>query len=117
MGHLIDYWYFHLPNYVLAALIWTLVGRFLLGLFVPPDWDNYIWRFFRAVTDPVLRLTRAITPSFMVEAFLPLVAVFWLVLARILLQAAVFPEARAFYLLVLHLMGLIPASWLPTSPD
>lgn len=116
MDHLIAYWYYHLPNYLLAVLIWTLLGRFLLGLFVPEDWDNYIWRFFRAVTDPVLRATRAITPSFMVEGLLPLVAVFWLVVLRILLQAAVFPEARAFYLLVLHLMGLIPASWLPAAP-
>jgi uncharacterized protein YggT (Ycf19 family) len=113
MGHLVEYWYYHLPNYALAAILWTMVGRFVLQFFVPPDWDNYIWRFFRRLTDPVLRLTRAVTPRFMVEPLLPLVAIFWLIVLRILLQAAVFPEARAFYLLLLHLLGLVPASWLP----
>ena len=28
------YWYFHLPNFVLAALMYTLLGRALLGLIV-----------------------------------------------------------------------------------
>lgn len=116
MQHLIDYWYFHVPNYILAALIWTLLGRFVLGFFVPPQWDNYIWQAFRRLTDPVLAVTRAITPSFMVEGLLPLVAVFWLIVLRILLQAAVFPEARAFYLLLLYMFGLLPASWLPGQP-
>lgn len=40
------YWYFHLPNFVLAALMYTLLGRALLGLSGQPDPDNYIWRFF-----------------------------------------------------------------------
>ena len=43
-------------DYLFAALIYTMLGRFVLGLFVPPEWDNYIWRFFRRVTDPVLAL-------------------------------------------------------------
>ncbi len=116
MNHLIDYWYYHVPNYLLAALLWTMVARFFLQFFVPPHWDNYIWRFFCRITDPVLRLTRLITPSFMVEGLLPLVAVFWLIVLRILLQIVVFPEARAFYLLLLHLLGLVPASWLPGAP-
>ena len=27
----LTYWYFHLPNFVLAALMYTLLGRVLLG--------------------------------------------------------------------------------------
>ena len=27
MVHLIEYWYYHLPNYLLAALLWTMVAR------------------------------------------------------------------------------------------
>ena len=37
-----SYWYFQVPNFVLAALVYTLLGRFVLGFFVPADWDNYI---------------------------------------------------------------------------
>jgi YggT family protein len=78
-----QYWYFHIPNYLLAALMYTMLGRFLLGLFVAPDWNNYIWRFFRRVTDPVLAVVAAITPRFMVPGLMPLVAVFWIIVLRV----------------------------------
>ena len=99
-------------DYLFAALIYTMLGRFVLGLFVPPEWDNYIWRFFRRVTDPVLAVTERLTPRFMVEAFLPLVAVWWLFVARILFNVAADPIYRANILIVLHLMGIVPQSWL-----
>ena len=56
---ILTYWYFHLPNFVLAALMYTLLGRALLGLIVEPDSQNYIWRFFCRFTDPVVRCGRA----------------------------------------------------------
>ena len=34
---LATYWYFHLPNFILAALMYTMLGRFLLGLIVDAD--------------------------------------------------------------------------------
>jgi uncharacterized protein YggT (Ycf19 family) len=77
------HWYYFVPQYVLAALMWTMAGRFLLGLFVPQDWGNYIWRFFRRLTDPVIAAVGRITPSFMIEPLLPLVALWWLLVLRI----------------------------------
>src|SRR5918994_7591875 len=77
------YWYFHLPNLVMAALMYTLIGRFILGMFVPPDWNNYIWRTFVWITDPVVGIVRFITP---LAIALPLVVVFgalWLMLLRV----------------------------------
>ncbi|GBD43695.1 hypothetical protein HRbin40_01174 [bacterium HR40] len=82
MDYFLTYWYFHLPNYVLAAVFWTMLGRFLLGLFVPLDWDNFIWRFFRLLTDPVLALIRPLTFGLVPEGLLPLVAAFGLVVVR-----------------------------------
>lgn len=48
--------------------------------------DNYIYRLFQIVTAPVVRLVRAITPRFILDAHVPLVAFFlllwlWLALA------------------------------------
>jgi uncharacterized protein YggT (Ycf19 family) len=80
---LLPFWYFHLPNYVLAALMYTLIGRFILGMMVAPDWNNYIWRTFVTVTDPVVKVVRFITPN---AIALPLVLVFgalWLMLLRV----------------------------------
>jgi uncharacterized protein YggT (Ycf19 family) len=99
-------------DYLFAALIYTMIGRFILGLFVPPNWQNYIWQFFRRVTDPVLALVGRITPSFMIEPLLPLVAVWWLLVVRVLFNIAADPIYRANILIVLHIFGLAPASWL-----
>lgn len=86
------YWYYQLPNYALSALFWTCLGRFLLGLFVPPNSTNYIWRGFRLLTDWAIDLVRPITPAFVLDGFLPLVAGFWILVARflfyVLMQAA-----------------------------
>jgi len=103
MGPFWDYWYFHVPNYVVAALIYTMLGRLVLGLFVPRDWNNYIWRFFRAVTDPVLDAVRVVTPGFVVDGLLPLVAVFWLFVIRL-----------AYWVLLFNL-GLAPPVEAPAS--
>jgi hypothetical protein len=54
----VAHWYYFLPQYALAVLMWTMAGRFLLGMFAPPDWDNYVWRFFRRLTDPVIAVVR-----------------------------------------------------------
>ena len=80
---LLAYWYFHLPNYLLAALGYTLLARFALGFFVAPDWNNYIWRFFRRVTDPCLAAAAYITPAQIgATPFLPIIAAFWTFLLR-----------------------------------
>jgi YggT family protein len=84
------YWYFHLPNYLLAALLYTLLGRFVLGFMVPPDSSNYIWRFFRKLTDPVVAATGFITPRFIGPFLLPLVGMFWLTVLRVGLLIALF---------------------------
>jgi YggT family protein len=82
-NQLLAYWYFHLPNYLLAALGYTLLARFALGFFVAPDWSNYIWRFFRRVTDPCLAAAAYITPRQLgATVFLPVIAAFWTFLLR-----------------------------------
>ena len=78
-----SFWYFHVPNYLAAALAYTMIARFGFSLFVPADWTNYIWRFFVRVTDPVLAAVRLITPSFVNATFLPLLAAFWLTMVRL----------------------------------
>ena len=61
---ILAYWYYHLPNFVLAALMYTLLGR----VAARPDRrcrirPNYIWRFFCRITDPVVALVALVTPK------------------------------------------------------
>jgi YggT family protein len=90
-----QYWYFHLPNYVLAVLLYTLLGRFLLAFVMAPDSANYIWRFFRRLTDPVLVAAGFITPSFISPFFLPLIGAFWLLILRHALFVALYAAGVA----------------------
>jgi YggT family protein len=82
---LLVYWYFHLPNYVLAALMYTLLGRALLALIVEPHSSNYIWRFFCRITDPVVAVVAPITPKAVAPVVIWLFGVVWLFWLRVLL--------------------------------
>jgi uncharacterized protein YggT (Ycf19 family) len=83
MNPIFQYWYFHLPNFVLAAVMYTMIGRLLLSFFAPPDWKNYIWRAFVRITDPVLRPVRFITPSVLPNLVVLIFAALWLMLIRV----------------------------------
>ncbi|GAB5388226.1 MAG: hypothetical protein Alpg2KO_11940 [Alphaproteobacteria bacterium] len=84
MNLILDNPLYHIPNYILAAMFWTLLGRALLGLLVPEGWDNYIWRGFRLITDPAVRLARLLSPQVMPDGVMVLVAAGWIWLLRIM---------------------------------
>lgn len=79
------FWFFQVPNFLLAALMYTLLGRALLGLMVEPDSSNYIWRFFCRVTDPVVSAVAMVTPKAAAPVVIWLLGVVWLFWLRVLL--------------------------------
>jgi uncharacterized protein YggT (Ycf19 family) len=96
MNPVLQYWYFHLPNFVLAAVMYTVLGRLLLSFFVPPDWQNYIWRAFVRITEPVVRLVRYVTPVGVPHVVVLVFTILWLMVARV-----------AFFL-IMAAWGLLP---------
>ncbi|GGB24402.1 YggT family protein [Tistrella bauzanensis] len=91
-----NHWYFHIPNYILSLLVYTLIGRALLSAFVQPDNPNYIWRFFCRITDPVLKITNPLTPRFVVSGLRPIVAAGYLWILRLI------------FWLIMYNLGLAP---------
>lgn len=85
-----SYLYFHLPNYALSVLFYTLFGRFLLGIVVPPGSHNYILRWFCRLTDWLIGPVDRITPRMIPRVLLPPVAAFWVIVARVLFFMAMF---------------------------
>lgn len=77
------YWYYHLPNYVLAAVMYTLLARFVMQFFAPPTWDNYIWRWFLRLTNWAIAVTRVATPRVIGPSLLPLFAALWIFFLRL----------------------------------
>ncbi len=77
------YWWYHIPNLMLAALIYTVVGRYLLELLFAKKQDAVILKVFRAVTDPVVNLVQAITPRVVPRGLVVVFTVFWLMSVRL----------------------------------
>ena len=82
------HWYFQVPNFVLAALMYTLLGRVILALLFDPDASNYIWRFFCRITDPVVAAVAFVTPKAAVPVIVWLFGVVWLFWLRVLMLYA-----------------------------
>lgn len=76
-------WTFHLPNFALAAVMYTLLGRVLLSLIVEPASQNYIWRFFCRLTDPFVAVVAVVTPKAVAPVVLWLFGVVWLFWLRV----------------------------------
>ncbi len=82
MNPLIQYWYFHLPNYVLAAIMYSLLGRLILSFFFQREADNYIWKAFVAVTEPAVRAARFVAPKAVPLPVLVIFAFIWVAALR-----------------------------------
>ncbi len=78
-------WYISLPNFVLAVVMYTMLGRAVLGLFVDPASKNYIWRGFCAITDPFLKVIAVVTPKAAPPVVLWLFGFVWMFWLRLLL--------------------------------
>lgn len=77
------HWYFHIPNLVMSALIYTLIGRYLLELVFSSRPDVVILHVFRKVTDPVVKIVRVVTPLIAPNGLVVVFAIAWLMAARL----------------------------------
>ena len=69
-------------DYVLGAIMWTILARWLIDLFVARDSTMVMAKVFRQVTDPFLKLFRKVTPGFLHPSFHPLYAAWWFYMLR-----------------------------------
>lgn len=81
-----DFFLGHLPfwvvTYVLSAVGWTCLGRFLLSFFVAPDSTLYIWRAFCWITGWAVSAAAAITPRMVPPILLAPIAAVWIFVLR-----------------------------------
>ena len=69
-------------DYLLGMVMWTLLGRFVLDLFIAAESEMVIARVFRQLTDPVISLFSKITPSFLLPVFVPVYVAWWFYMVR-----------------------------------
>jgi YggT family protein len=68
----------------------------MFALFLSPDSPNYIYRWFRRLTDWLIRPVAFITPSIVPPLALSPIAAFWVAIVRVV------------FFVVLHAAGLTP---------
>ena len=73
-------------DYVLGMIMWTLIGRFGMNLFLPVNSQFFFMRFFVKATDPLIRLFAQITPGFLVPPLIPLYVAWFFYLTRFYLM-------------------------------
>ena len=78
------FWLYQIPNLALAALLYTLMGRFILSLFFPPDSDKVIWTVFRQITQPAIDAVQIVTPYAVHERVVVLLTVVWVLFVRLI---------------------------------
>lgn len=71
-----------LLDYVLGMVMWTLIGRFGMSIFLPDNSSFFFMRFFVKVTDPMIRRMAPVTPSFLVERLRPLYVAWFIYIIR-----------------------------------
>jgi len=73
-------------DYLLGVVMWTLIGRFGMGIFLPEDSNFFFMRAFVRTTDPLLKLFSPITPSFLVRPLVPLYVAWFFFMIRFYLM-------------------------------
>lgn len=75
---------FQVVQLLLRLLVYTFIGKGLLALLAGNRYrENTVWRFFDAITRPLWRLTRAVTPRFIDDIAIAYLAVLLLVALNI----------------------------------
>ncbi len=69
-------------DYVLGMIMWTLVGRAAMGIFLREDSTFFFSRIFIKLTDPILKIFSPITPAFLVNLIVPLYVAWFFFMLR-----------------------------------
>lgn len=59
-------------DYILGMVMWTLIGRSAMNIFLPENSDFFFMKAFVKLTNPILRLFKPITPGFLIQPIVPL---------------------------------------------
>lgn len=104
-------------DYVMGMIMWTLIGRFGMGIFLPENSNFFFMRFFVRVTNPLIRLFKPVTPEFLIPPLIPLYVAWFFFMFRFYLMPWLlgysvmgmlsFPLESEIAIGVAHLIGLL----------
>ena len=69
-------------DYSLGMIMWTLIGRFGMSLFLQDNSDFFFMKVFVKYTNPLIKKLSFITPSFLIDRLIPLYVAWFLYMIR-----------------------------------
>ncbi len=73
-------------DYVFGMVMWTLIGRFGMSIFLHETSSFFFMRFFVRATNPLLKLFAPITPGFLIQPLVPLYVAWFFFMFRFYLM-------------------------------
>ena len=73
-------------DYAMGLIMWTLVGRSAMNIFLPEDSDFFFSKFFVQSTNPILKVFAPITPGFLIPFVVPLYVAWFFYMFRFYLM-------------------------------
>ncbi|MEM7073254.1 MAG: hypothetical protein AAF418_06775 [Pseudomonadota bacterium] len=75
-----------ITDYILGMIMWTLIGRSAMNIFLPEDSNWFFMKVFVKMTNPILKLFAPITPSFIIRPIVPLFVAWFFYMTRFYLM-------------------------------
>lgn len=69
-------------DYIMGMIMWTLIGRFAMGIFLPEDSSFFFMKAFVKYTNPLIKLFAPITPEFLIKPLVPLYVAWFFYMIR-----------------------------------
>jgi len=85
-------------DYILGIVMWTLIGRVAMNIFQRENSEFFFMKAFVKLTNPLIRLFKPITPSFIIGPLVPLYVAWFFYMFRFYLMP---------YLLGYSVMGML----------
>ena len=85
-------------DYILGVVMWTLIGKVAMNFFQRENSEFFFMKVFVKVTNPLIRLFKPITPSFIIGPLVPLYVAWFFYMIRFYLMP---------YLLGYSVMGML----------
>lgn len=71
-----------ITDYLLGVVMWTLIGRFAMGIFLSEDSSFFFMKFFVRSTNPVIKIFKPVTPSFLIPPLIPIYVAWFFFMVR-----------------------------------
>ena len=88
----------YIIDYILGVIMWTLIGRVAMNIFQREDSQFFFMRVFVKFTNPLIKLFKFITPTFIIQPLVPLYVAWFFFMIRFYLMP---------YILGYSVMGML----------